>query len=76
MNPPLTKADAEKRRYNKSWVTPKGKAFDPACCAGEVSYQSGWRSRQCLRKPGKGPDELYCAMHAKMLQKQMKHRET
>ena len=30
----------------------------------EKIYQN-WRSHQCNRKPGHGPDEAYCRQHAK-----------
>jgi hypothetical protein len=60
---PRTKDEAEKYRYNEWAGNPKGRAYDPRRCAYEV-----WQnhlSYQCSKKPGKGPDGLYCGQHAK-----------
>jgi hypothetical protein len=60
-----TRAEAEQHRYG-SWAGfPKGHKFDPFRCAQEVS--SDYLFHQCQRKPGHGPDALYCKQHAKAL---------
>ncbi len=59
-----TRAEAEKHRYGCWGGSPKGSAYDPACCA-ELIYGSerGAIGHQCSKKPGHGPDKLYCATH-------------
>lgn len=62
IHPPRTRAEARKCQYGSSlWGKTK---FNPKRCAQEVS--SGTRAptyHQCDRKPGHGPDELYCRQH-------------
>lgn len=61
---PKTRAEAEKRRYHVWAGFPNGHAFDPKRCAEEVAM--GGRSplfHQCGRRPGFGPDGLYCRQH-------------
>ena len=65
MRGPLTRAEAEKYRYCTWAGDQKGRAFDPARCAHEV-YERGL-FYQCSRKPGHGPDEIFCKQHAKRL---------
>ena len=65
---PMTKAEAEKYRYDRSSLNPQGNAYNPARCAKEVSDGTVWHHLQCYRKPGKGPDGLYCAQHARILE--------
>ena len=62
---PRTREEAEAYRYGEWPGNPKGNAYLPARCAFEVS--SGWLFAQCARKPGHGPDELYCKQHAKQV---------
>lgn len=62
-NPPKTRAEAEARRYGQWAGNPNGYRFKPSRCACEVS--SKYLLVQCSRKPGHGPDELYCKQHAK-----------
>lgn len=62
---PKTRAQAEAYRYNMWAGNPKGWDFDPERCAAEVSDGTGWHWVQCSRRPGKGPDGLYCGQHAK-----------
>ena len=66
---PMTKAEAEKYRYDKSSLNPQGTAYNPDRCAKAVFRGIGWRSIQfqCRRQPGKGPDGLYCAQHARII---------
>ena len=64
---PKTKEEARKRRYNTWAGNPNGVRYQESKCAADV-----WRnhlSYQCARKPGKGPDGLYCGIHAKMVTK-------
>lgn len=66
-NFPKTRAEAEAYRYDK-WVgNPGGTRYNAGRCAAEVPDGTGWHRCQCQRKPGKGPDGLYCKQHAKMI---------
>ena len=65
IDPPKTKEEAAKLRYGVWGGEPNGHAFDPRHCAYEVS--GDWMGYQCYRKPGHGPDGLYCKQHAKMV---------
>lgn len=58
-----TRAQAEAYRYNRWSGNPNGNKFDPAQCAEEVSRD--WLMYQCCKKPGHGPDGLYCKQHGK-----------
>ena len=65
---PKTRAEAEAYRYNKWGGNPGGTAYRSSRCAYEVREGGlGWHWYQCSRKPGKGPDGLYCGQHAKMV---------
>lgn len=63
---PKTRAEAEAHRY-RCWAgSGNGSRFRPENCAAEVP--DGGRSvlfHQCHNVPGKGPDGLFCAVHAK-----------
>lgn len=62
---PRTRKEAELFRYGKSGIRPSGSPYDPARCAAVVP--EGGRSvlfRQCGRKPGFGPDGIFCKQHA------------
>jgi len=65
-NHPKTQVEAKAYRYNAWAGNPEGTPWCPDRCAMEV-YGAGVSRRfyQCSRKPGKGPDSLYCAQHAK-----------
>ena len=66
---PMTKAEAEKYRYGIPTFI-QADSYNPDQCAGEFRA-SGVRGRfihQCLLRPGKGPDGLYCTQHAKILE--------
>lgn len=62
IDPPKSRAEAQRRTYGHGlWGKEK---FNPARCAYEVA--SGYRAptwNQCTRKPGYGPDQLYCKQH-------------
>ena len=61
-----SKGDAEKHRYRVFAGSPNGTAYNSLRCAAEV--HDGGRAglfNQCGRKPGYGPDHIYCAQHAK-----------
>lgn len=62
---PKTKEEAAKYRYGTWGGNTRGFAFDSTRCAAEVP--SGWLFKQCAKKPGHGPDALYCSMHTKKL---------
>lgn len=58
------------RRYGCWAGKPNGTREDPARCAVEVAEPGrAIHFYQCLRKRGKGPGGLYCAQHAKMVEK-------
>lgn len=67
---PMTLEEADKYRYGVWSGNPRGTAYDPYCCAAEISNK--YISRQCSHKNGKGPDGLYCGIHAKKVTKEMK----
>jgi hypothetical protein len=60
---PLTKEEAAKHRYGQWAGYPKGYAYVPGLCAAEIF--NDFRPHQCVHKAGKGPDGLYCGIHAK-----------
>jgi len=62
---PKTRAEAEAYRYNEWAGNPGGSAYRLTRCAYEVYPHVLSHGRQCLHKPGKGPDGLYCGQHAK-----------
>jgi len=64
---PKTLAKAKIYRYNMWGGNPQGWAFKQNRCAAEVNDGTGWHSYQCSRRPGRGPDGLYCGQHAKMV---------
>ncbi len=65
--PPKTKAEAAAHRYNRWGGNSKGTPFNPACCAWEsIGSERGALPWQCRRKPGHGPENIYCKQHAKM----------
>jgi hypothetical protein len=59
---PKTRAEAEKLIYGCGISK---RPYDPAHCADEVNIgDSRWsRYAQCSRKPGHGPDGLFCKQH-------------
>jgi hypothetical protein len=62
---PKTLQEAKAHRYAEWAGSPKGTAFDPSRCAYEM--YDNFIGRQCSRKPGHGPDGLYCKQHAKRI---------
>jgi len=60
INPPRTKAQAEAYRYSVWAGNPKGLEYRPERCAYEAQL-----FYQCTRRPGHGPEALYCKQHAK-----------
>ena len=60
---PMTKPEAEKRVYGDWAGNPKGHKYNSNQCAAEIGEYIFY---QCSRKPGHGPDGLYCKQHAKM----------
>ena len=69
INAPKTLEEARARRYGEWAGYPVGRRYDPMRCAYEVYPQGGhgWVPWQCARKPGFGPDKLYCRQHAAKL---------
>jgi hypothetical protein len=68
INPPKTREEAEKYRYNIWGGNPKGSRFNKTKCAYEL--MDNWLLRQCRRNSGYGPDGLYCKQHAKEVEGQ------
>lgn len=67
MSAPLTLADLTGRVYGKWSGNPKGYPFRADQCCMEVGGNTSWgpaNARQCGRKPGHGPNGLYCRQHA------------
>ena len=65
---PKTRAEAEGWRYGRrtAW-NPKGVAYDASRCAAAVCQPPHYFDEfQCSRKPGHGPEKLWCKQHAKM----------
>lgn len=62
---PKTRAEAAAYRYGRWAGKPFGNGYDHAKCAAEVA--DGWMHKQCAKKPGHGPDALYCKTHEKMI---------
>ena len=57
-----------KRIYGPWAGAPKGRKEDMQKCIVEVSDGGPWPSyHQCLKPRGKGPDGLYCGLHAKQI---------
>jgi len=64
IDPPRTKKEARKLRYG-GWRT---RPYDETQCAWRVWNRWCFTiNYQCSRKPGRGPDGLYCKQHAKMI---------
>ena len=63
INPPKTRKEALAIQYGPKdegypgWL----QWFNEACCAYPITI-GNW---QCSRRPGHGPDNLYCRQHAK-----------
>jgi hypothetical protein len=62
--PPRTRDTANLRRYGAWAGNPNGSGYTANRCAYEV--KSGL---QCARKPGHGPEGLYCFQHSRMVMK-------
>ena len=62
---PKTKAEAEKHRYGTWAGNPRGVAYDELLCAAAIIADGDYWTHQCIYKNGKGPNGLYCGMHAK-----------
>lgn len=63
---PRTADEAAKIIYGYRDSFRRGAAYNPSRCAYEVSDPPWYLDYyQCSRKPGHGPDGLYCKQHAK-----------
>lgn len=67
INPPKTRAEAEKCTYGNERQYFGVQKFNPDMCAYEICLDGEFY--QCSRKPGHGPDDLYCKQHAKIVEK-------
>ena len=62
----VTKEEAEAYRYGAYPAGESGVAYDPTRCAEEVfDLKAAVIRFQCPRRNGKGPDGLYCGIHAR-----------
>lgn len=66
INPPKTHEVAKRCTYGHK---PFAARFVPERCAYEVHDCKSFYSYQCCRKPGHGPDGLYCKQHAKIVER-------
>ena len=57
---PLTTKAATYKTYGRRAGRPLGIPYDPTKCVYEI-----WSGDQCIRRNGKGPDGLYCGIHAR-----------
>jgi hypothetical protein len=63
---PTTADEAAKITYGRVDTFRRGTPYTPTRCAYEVSEPPWYiEYHQCNRKPGYGPDGLYCKQHAK-----------
>jgi hypothetical protein len=68
VNQPKTKEEAHSLRYGAWAGAPKGSPFNEKyCAAGIWSGGRGSLPGQCGKKPGHGPDGLYCKVHTQQL---------
>ena len=67
----MTLEQARNYRYSAWACNPEGVKYNEKKCAAEVWGVWGhwYYSRQCSRKNGHGPDNLYCKQHAKEFKK-------
>lgn len=60
-----TRVELQNKRYGKCLSSPNGTPYNPKhCCETVVCSHDAYLSKQCSRKNGHGPDELYCKQHA------------
>ncbi len=66
IDPPKIRTEANTRTYGRDTGLYHANKYTPTRCAYDVS-EPPWYidSHQCSRKPGHGPDGLYCKQHAK-----------
>ena len=68
-NPPKTRAAAFGCRYGYTDTRFEGIPYDARHCAYRIyKHPSPMMSHQCSRRPGHGPDALYCKQHARMVE--------
>lgn len=63
---PKTRKEAKNYVYGSSFLP--NLRYEPERCAYPVS--DGIADFQCSRKPGHGPDGIFCKQHAAMLEKE------
>lgn len=62
---PSSRKEAESIRYGAWAGHPKGNAYNPKYCAARTMTPGrGSLPTHCSRKPGHGPDGIYCKEHA------------
>lgn len=67
MELPKTKEEAREYRYGVWAGKPDGYPYDNDRCAYETYSNYTRMFYQCTRKPGHGPESLYCKQHSKMV---------
>ncbi len=58
-----TRSEFQQHRYAAWAGDPKGRAYDPQRCAQSIWTDMWDHGRQCSRKPGHGPEGLFCRQH-------------
>lgn len=56
------------RRYGRWAGRPLGTPEDLTRCIATV-YSDNWHTHKCRYKRGKGPDGLFCGVHAKQIER-------
>ena len=65
INKLTSRREAEEYRYGQWGGNPSGRAYDPERCAEEVmERERGGLFHQCTRRPGLGPDGIFCRQHS------------
>lgn len=68
---PSSRAEAEKASYGRRYGSDTGRKYDPLKCAESVRNNGRWPSfHQCNRKPGFGPDGIFCKAHDPVAKKE------
>lgn len=65
---PRTFSEAQSVRYGTTRDNPLGTAHCSLQCAADVVSIFGRELRQCGRKPGYGPEQLYCKQHSAVIE--------
>lgn len=67
-NQPRNLKEAEVYRYAEG-MGYEGDRYQPGSCAYECARIGKWNNFQCRRPNGHGPENLYCKVHARKVEK-------